>query len=243
MANDIATMVWKEFKEVIARSGKSRNETMKTVAVLAVIVGILVWRASFLANNLGALLVPSFAVVQLLAGVMADSFAGERERHTLETLLASRLSDTAIMIGKIAAGVLLAWGLIVLTVGLGVGAAYARHEVDQMKVSLGDVAVILLIYLLVCIVISCAAVLVSLRSPTVRQAMQTLMWSFMALFFLAIFGFARLTPESRLTLARTFAGDHLVRTEMIVIAGLAIVAVALFGAAKLRFQRARLILD
>jgi len=32
--------------------------------------------------------------------VVADSFAGERERNTLETLLATRLSDYAIFLGK-----------------------------------------------------------------------------------------------------------------------------------------------
>ena len=41
--------------------------------------------------------------LMLVTGVIADSFAGERERHTLETLLASRLPDRAILLGKVAA--------------------------------------------------------------------------------------------------------------------------------------------
>src|SRR6185503_5143880 len=108
MLNDVGTMVWKELKEVAARTSQSRSDTIKTVVVLIVIIGVLVWRASFLMSNLGVLIVPSFVLVQLLAGIMADSFAGERERHTLETLLATRLSDLAILMGKICAGVLLA---------------------------------------------------------------------------------------------------------------------------------------
>src|SRR5262249_15341419 len=164
MGNDIGTMIWKELKEVIARTGQSRGDAAKVLAVLAVIFGILIWRSSFLMRNLGALIVPSFFMVQLLATMMADSFAGERERHTLETLLASRLSDSAILIGKICAGVLLVWGLMFVTLGLGVLTAFARGETSQMQVAVADLAVLLVIYLLLCIVMSCAAVLVSLRA-------------------------------------------------------------------------------
>lgn len=44
-------------------------------------------------------------------GLVADAFAGERERHTLETLLATAFPDTSILLGKIAASVLYAWGI------------------------------------------------------------------------------------------------------------------------------------
>ena len=243
MLNDIGTIVWKEFKEVIARSSQSRADTIKTIVVMAVILGILTWRASFLMTNLGALIVPSFVLVQLMAGIMADSFAGERERHTLETLLASRLSDSAILIGKITAGVLMAWGLMALTLGLGAATAFARNETSRMQVSFPHLVAILFIYLLLCIVVSCVASLVSLRAPTVRQAIQTLTWSFMIFFFAMIFLAARISPEWRAWLMRTLAGTNLVRTELIVIAVLLSLGAFFFSAARLRFQRARLILD
>src|SRR5215510_7859526 len=245
MVSDVGTVIWKEWKELIARSSRSRGETVKTIAILAVILGITLWRASFFLNNLGSLLVPSFVLVQLLGGLMADSFAGERERHTLETLLASRLSDLAILIGKIMAGVLLVWGLMLFTLGLGTLAAYVRSNTGRVQVPVGDVGVILGIYLLLCCVISCAAVLVSLRASTVRQAMQTLAWSFMIVFFAGIFTIARLSvsPQWRVTLLRTLAGEHTLRTEIIAGTILAGLALLLFGAARLRFQRARLILD
>jgi ABC-2 type transport system permease protein len=180
-------------------------------------------------------------VIQLLAGITADSFAGERERHTLETLLASRLSDLAILIGKIAAGVVLTWGLIAFTLGLGLLAASTRGNAGRAQASLGQLGVILLIYLFLCLVVSCAAVLVSLRASTVRQAIQTLTWSFMIVFFLTLFTIARLPPDWRMTLMRALAGDHLLRTEVIVIAILAALTLLLFAAARLRFQRARLV--
>ena len=44
----------------------------------------------------------------------------ERERHTLETLLSTRLSDHTILLGKIGATVSYAWGMtqIVLLIAL-----------------------------------------------------------------------------------------------------------------------------
>src|SRR5262245_23964375 len=135
MVSDVATVIWKEWKELMARSSRSRGETVKTIAVAAVILGIIVWRSTFFVNNLGSLLVPSFVLVQLLSGLMADSFAGERERHTLETLLASRLSDLAILIGKIVAGVLLVWGLMLFTMGLGTLAAYLSSKGERLRMS------------------------------------------------------------------------------------------------------------
>jgi ABC-type Na+ efflux pump permease subunit len=52
--------------------------------------------------------------------VAPDTFAGERERHTLETLLASRLSDQAILIGKLAACTSYGWLLTIITIVVGV---------------------------------------------------------------------------------------------------------------------------
>src|SRR5262249_36780941 len=142
---------------------------------------------------------------------------------------------------KIVAGVVLTWGLMTLTVGLGLFAASIRTNADRAQLSIGQMTVILLIYLFVCLAVSCAAVLVSLRASTVRQAIQTLTWSFMIVFFLTLFTIARFPPEWRATLMRALAGDHRVRTEVIVIGILAGLTLLLFAAARLRFQRARLV--
>jgi ABC-2 type transport system permease protein len=55
----------------------------------------------------------------LVSSVVADSFAGERERHTLETLLASRLPDRAILFGKLATAVGYGWGFALLSLSTG----------------------------------------------------------------------------------------------------------------------------
>ncbi|MCK7485371.1 MAG: ABC transporter permease subunit [Bacillus subtilis] len=63
-----------------------------------------------------------------VSGVVADMFAGERERHTLEALLATRLSDQAILFGKLLAamtyGFTLTWVIMIaslITVNIGFG--------------------------------------------------------------------------------------------------------------------------
>ena len=201
MLNDIGTVVWKEWKELIARTTQSRSDTMKTIVVLSVILGIIVWRGSFIMNTMGALLFPSFILIQMLAGLM------------------------------------------VVTLVLGLVSSVLRNVGAQSRPSLGTIATALGFYLLLCLAMSCAAVLVSLRAPTVRQAIQTLTWSFMIVFFLVIFGIARIPPEWRATLARVLAGENLLRTEIVVAGILLGLIFVLFGAARLRFQRARLILD
>src|SRR5258705_13563545 len=60
----------------------------------------------------------------ILQSIIVDSFAGERERHTLETLLASRLSDRAILLGKFGAAV--PYGLAVGLIGAMVQAVVAN---------------------------------------------------------------------------------------------------------------------
>jgi ABC-2 type transport system permease protein len=82
----------------------------------------------------------------LAATFAADSFAGESERHTLETLLATPLAESAIFIGKLAAAILLALvgsalavaaGLISATVS---GGAFPRVGAMQILVLLAGAA-------------------------------------------------------------------------------------------------------
>lgn len=87
---------------------------------------ILAWSviAPYLVGHLEAaplIIVIAWAALPLvLSGVIiTDSIAGERERQTLETLLASRLSDQSILLGKILAATLLGWSLLLLGLASG----------------------------------------------------------------------------------------------------------------------------
>ena len=50
----------------------------------------------------------------LTAGIVADAFAGERERRTLDMLFVTPLSGPAILLGKIGAATLYSWTLTLL---------------------------------------------------------------------------------------------------------------------------------
>jgi len=77
----------------------------------------------------------------LVMGVIAYSFAGDRERHTLETLLASRLSNRAILLGKIAAAVGYALRVTLLSLAAGLVTVNVAHGRDSPATAGGILAV------------------------------------------------------------------------------------------------------
>ena len=114
----------------------------------------------------------SWLPLVLSAGLMADSFAGERERDTLEALLASRLPDRAILLGKAAAVAAYGWAVTSLcwligaaTVWLGSGGQAAVFSV-QMVLALPVLSFLAAWY------VACMGVLISLRAQSVHQAQQ-----------------------------------------------------------------------
>ena len=101
MIDDILTVMWKERKGLLRYQG-SRRTTILNLVVLVPTLSIIMplvagreWGDSF------QVLIAALVLPVLLVGLhIPDSFAGERERHTLETLLSSRLPDQAILFGK-----------------------------------------------------------------------------------------------------------------------------------------------
>src|SRR5512135_723452 len=109
---DIFTTMWRDFREQFFSAGNRRGGWMN-VAIMVGVAGLWFplqtgreWFTSWLAVYTACF--PIMTVVTLVA----DSFAGERERHTLETLLASRLPDRAIVLGKLLAAASYGWGLV-----------------------------------------------------------------------------------------------------------------------------------
>jgi ABC-2 type transport system permease protein len=111
----------------------------------------------------------------LVTTVTADSFAGERERHTLETLLATRLPDWAILIGKIGAAVVWVWmaTMICLPVGL-VTLNIAYPDQTPLLYTPSAALGVMVVAFLAALLGASMGVLVSLRVSTVRQAQQAL---------------------------------------------------------------------
>ncbi len=248
MIDDIRTMIWKEWKEIVlSQSGSSKTTTRIRILIAVFVFGFFIpYRGGtrYIENPM-SLIVPSIVPVLVIMGFVTDAFAGERERHTLETLLASRLSDDAILIGKMITAVLFALGVSIGMLFLGmVGANVSSGHSGLLTFPVDRIVAALLFNFLLSLVVSSAGVLVSLRAATVRQAMQTLSVGFMVVFYGLVLGVPFLIPaEWRAKLLRWFAGQNLFRTEVLAAALLLILAFILFSATRLRFRRSRLILD
>jgi len=107
---DVLTVAWKEAKE-FGRPGWHLKGGRLSMIIMFVVFGVFLplqsgdrWVTSPV-----TMLYWAWVPLMLVTGFIADSFAGERERHTLETLLASRLPDRAILFGKVAAAVAYGW--------------------------------------------------------------------------------------------------------------------------------------
>lgn len=243
MLADIYAIAWKEWKEYLIQKGNLRGGFVGLLLVLGVF-GIMVPYQSGLAWVEQPLSIVYWAWLPLflVIGVIADSFAGERERHTLEALLATRLTDRAILLGKITAAVAYGWGFSLAAVLLGVITVNLAHGQGTFLFYPLPVAVgIVLVSLLAALLAASAGVLVSLRAPTTRQAAQTLSIAVMVLLFVPIFGLQALPAEwqARLVSAgSTFSAGTLAITVVVV---LAVADAVLLVAAAKRFQRSRLI--
>ena len=246
MTADFVTVLWKEWKEIVLERSSGSTGSLRPL-ILIVVFGIFVPLRMGPERFFSAagLLAPTFFSAIVITTVIADSFAGERERHTLETLLASRLSDRSILFGKIAA--CLAYGWLISLSCILVGAITVNvvnwHGEILMYHDPASWLLLLLGPPLVGGVIATAGVLVSLHATTVRQAQQTLSVGFAVVLIGTIFGSSMLPVEWQAWFARILLTWS--QAELVLAAAGVLLAIdlALLAAGTARFQRARLVLD
>jgi ABC-2 type transport system permease protein len=246
MSADLLTMMWKEAKDMLLQQGGWRSGIVPMVIIPLGVFGVMLpWQMGRAwVDSPMTLAVWAWMPLMLMSSLIADSFAGERERHTLETLLASRLPDRAILFGKVCAVVCYGWGLTLLGVLLGLLTVNLAHGKGRLllysaKFALGIVVVSGLTAWLA----AGAGVLISLRATTVRQAQQTLTIAVMLLLFVPVYGVRLLPKEWQTWLGKMLTAGGPERLALTVIAILAVLDVVLLSAALARFKRARLILD
>lgn len=246
MIEDIFTVMWKEYKSLLRSSGsrwKSVAILVTPIAIFGVIFPIQ-FRQDWL-SGFWSLAVAGVTPMLLIATTIAESFAGERERHTLETLLASRLPDRAILFGKLIASLLFGWGmtlflLVVSLVMVNVLEWSGRLLFYQPAIFWLDI----LVSLLVSGFVSTLGVLISLRSPTVQNAGQTIMLAlFMPLLLLQALVFLLPTfvpvdPIKNWLAQLDFESIIVIFTIILVAAN-----IGLFLRASARFKRSKLILS
>jgi ABC-2 type transport system permease protein len=251
MIADIWTVMGKEWREYLAGAGSGGGSGRGVIAALLLIgIASILWplqmgRAIFTSATpiiVDGLLLPYI----ILQTIIADSFAGERERHTLETLLASRLSDRAILFGKVGAAV--AYGSAAGLIGALAQAVVANLSPKNADVGLafypaGSIVAIIVLALLMSLLTASVGCLVSLRAATTRQAQLSLTFGFLALIFAPFIIFQILPGQTQNAILDTLNTADPTRVLLIFAAGLLVVALALLLIAMARFQRARLILS
>src|ERR1700690_1067591 len=184
MIPDIITVAWKELREMFVQ-GDPRGRSKMSLVLLVIIFGIVLplqngrdWVSSPI-----SIMVWGWMPFLWVSGIVADSFAGERERHTLESLLSTRLSDRAILIGKLLSamlyGCILTWvNLLVSLITVNVAFGHGELLLFSLPLSIGAISFSILVSGLAASV----GVLVSLRAGSVRQAQQLMSFGMLALF-------------------------------------------------------------
>jgi len=202
---DLQTMIWKEIKSYYT-FGKGSRSLLARVLLVPLVIGILLpWEAGveWLTTpiSIGFWL---FLPLILSSTTVADTFAGEKERHTLATLLASRLSNTAILFGKIGAAVLNAVILTLLVMFMALIPVNIRFWSGHIQFYEPQFFFLgLFLCIIIAALIASIGSLISLRAKTVKEAQQILSFSIMALYFIPLILINLLSDEKK-ALLRAF---------------------------------------
>jgi ABC-2 type transport system permease protein len=248
MIADIRTVMWKEWKGLFRQPG-SRIRLVFVTVVPTVMLGIVLplqIGEGFLTGYWP--LITSVLIPLLVAGsLIPESFAGERERHTLGTLLASRLPDRAILFGKVAMAVGSAWGAGLFTLLVSLITVNIAHWDGQVTLFPAPIALaVASTGLTLPILMAAVGVLISLRASTVQGATQTLMAAtfgplvLLQVVFLVLTSMGRGALDSVSDVLDSVNPTHIV---LIVVAIVVVASVIAFAAAMARFRRGRLLLD
>ena len=176
MFTDILTILQKELTELLFQRGQGRSTSIRLLIFVGVF-GILLPLQNGIEGVQSPVNLAFWAWIPylLVSGVTADTFAGERERHTLETLLASRLSDRAILFGKLAAVVAYGWGITLAAIVLSLVTVNIAYWQGTLTLYPADLfAVILALSLLIAVFAAGLGIAISLRAATARAAQQTM---------------------------------------------------------------------
>jgi ABC-2 type transport system permease protein len=246
MRNDILTIMWKESKSLL-RYGDNRWKGIAILVTPVALFGILIpiqFREGWL-TGYWSLGIACFTPLLLIASTIAESFAGERERHTLETLLASRLPGRAILFGKLLTSVTFGWGMTMLLLFVSLMVVnlldgQRGFQNYQPNILWMDI----LASLLMAGFVSSLGIVISLRSPTVQAASQSIMLMLFMPFLLlqaVVFLLPVFLPKS--TIKAIAAEFNFTNIMLVVLAILLVVDIVLFLGSMARFQRSRLILS
>jgi ABC-2 type transport system permease protein len=238
MISDILAVMWKERKGFLGSQGGRWRALLGLVSPVFLAI-YLPWNTGLnWLQGFPSLLICMIVPIVLLGITVPDSFAGERERHTLPTLLASRLPDKAILLGKLFGALIFGLAGIVVALILGLVVANASdwqgHVVFYRPIVL---SIDILAGLLVALLTGTAGILISLRSATAQGASQALISMFLVPPMILGFVLMLFREQVRLALERL----DFMQTLGAVLGIIALLDIVLLSLAVTRFRRSRLI--
>lgn len=243
--NDLLTVMWKESKGLM-RQGNSRKRAaasqLLVIGMMALIFPLQLGR-DWPTHSLS--LIVAYVVPLITVGItIPEAFAGERERHTLETLLASRLPDRAILFGKLGLGVLYGWLMTLATLLASLVVVNVAFWNGTFAFFSSEMAVAhLVLSLLISVFMAGVGVLVSLRAETAQGAQQAAtMLMIIPIVILQVVPilFMTVVPNGLRTMTQLLSGLNVVQVLAVAGAVILLVDVLLILLAIARFQRARL---
>ena len=229
----------KEWRELVGQSGmQGRQGILLFLAAFGVLLPLMSGREWVTSPQMAVAWawVPMFLVMTIIA----DAFAGERERQTLETLLATRLSEASILFGKMGAAIgysatmcaaSLIAGLIVVNIAYPGPLALYRMQTVLAMLTTGLIGAVF---------IAALGSMISLRAPTVRQAQQTLGGMILVLFVAPIWAI-RALPDWSPSLAASMRAAAGAQLAIVLIGAFILIDAALIAFALSRFRRDRII--
>jgi ABC-2 type transport system permease protein len=233
---------WLEFRDQLLRLRRGGLSAVVIVLLLGVVTP-LQFGPGWLNSWVVMFYFPTLAA-SMASALIVDAIAGERERQTLETLLATRLPDSAILFGKMVAALSYGSAFVAvnaLVASLTLNAAYWREAPLFFSARFGGL--LALLTLAACLAQTGIGLFISLRATTVRQAQQTFGVIMLVLFLTPAIAFQFLSDPLRATIVTTVRGWG---TERIAVsAALILATIGLFATllAWGRFQRGKIALD
>ena len=245
MIADILTVASKELREILMFGGDARGRGKYSLLILVGVFGVIFplqsgreWVTSPM-----SIMVWGWMPFLWVSGVVSDLFAGERERHTLEALLATRLSDQSILFGKLLAALTYGFSLTWLVLLSSIVTINIVHGRDGLLFYPLTITVGALVFSILMSGLSGSiGVLVSLRASSVRQAQQTMSIGMLVIFL--PFMLIQFIPKTWLaSIGNVFANLQPLQVGVWLAVVLFIVEAILIAIARRLFQRSKLILD
>lgn len=241
--SDLATVMWKEWRSIV--SGRARRQVLLVGGMLAfwAVVFPIQTGSDWVSDPFPVALLGIAMPIVMVGIIVPDAIAGERERHTLRTLLASRLPDRAILYGKLAFAVVFGWLAAPLILAIALVTVNVTAGADEFLLyDAGVLVSVLVAGLLLSLLTGGIGIFVSLRARTAQEAQQVTVFAMMVPMMLLTLGAIVLVGNPQaLAFIDWLGSDDAGFVGPVAMIVLALVDAFILRAADLRFRRGRLI--